>query len=99
MDSKRTKDISPLERYWNIIRHGLFLFGIRNRLAKVGLDINPYYWVQEEVEECLEPEIKGDPSEYSVRFLNIEEFKSLTENESNASTKEMIEGLQNGNYA
>lgn len=96
MNSKKTREITPLKRYWNIISNGLFLFGLRNRLAKIGIDINPYYWVQEEVTACLEPEIKGDPSEYSVRFLNIDEFKSLTQNESSSSTKEMIEGLQNG---
>lgn len=95
-DLKNTKDISPLKRYWNIISHGLFLFGLRNRLAKVGLDINPYYWVQEEVTACLEPEIKGNPSEYSVKSLNIDEFKLITENESNSSIKEMIDGLKKG---
>jgi len=96
MDSKNTKDISPLKRYWNILRHGLFLFGLRNRLANIGLDINPYYWVQEEVEECNEPDIKGNPSEYSVRFLNLEEFKLIIKNEPSASVSEMVEGLKNG---
>ncbi|MFH4966046.1 hypothetical protein V8G69_13675 [Gaetbulibacter sp. M235] len=96
MITKNTEDISPLKRYWNIISHGLFLFGLRNRLANIGLDINPYYWVQEEVDECKEPKIKGNPLEYSVRFLNVEEFKSITENESGATVNEMIEGLKKG---
>ena len=32
----------------NIIKHGLFLHGVRNNLAKIGLDFMPYYGVKAE---------------------------------------------------
>ena len=96
MEIKKSQNISVINRFWNIINHGLLLFGIRNRLAKLGFDINPYYWVQEEVVECQEPKIKGNPSEYSVRYLNIEEFKLINTNTPLPYLNEMIEDLKNG---
>ena len=32
---------------WHRIRHGLFLFTLRNALTRIGLDIEPYYWYKE----------------------------------------------------
>jgi len=87
---------TTLQRYWSAIRHGLFLFGIRNRLAKIGFDINPYYWVQEEFTECPEPIIKGDSSEYTLRYLDIDAVKLITNQDINFDREEMIEGLKNG---
>ena len=64
MGIKRVENISKAQKFWKTARYGLILLAIRNRLARIGLDIKPYYWVQEEVEECKEPLIKGDSSEY-----------------------------------
>jgi hypothetical protein len=95
MEKSNTK-ITKLQRYWSIVRHGLLLFGIRNRLAKIGFDINPYYWVQEEFTACEEPKIKGNPSEYIFRYLDIDEVKLITNQDINFDREEMIQGLKNG---
>ncbi len=98
MEAIKSTHISTTQRYLNIINNGLLLFGIRNRLAKIGLDINPYYWVQEEVEGCEEPKIKGDSTEYLLRYLNIEEVKLIISHSHVAISdrEEMIKGLNNG---
>jgi hypothetical protein len=98
MGLKNNSNISTTKRYWNIINNGLLLFGIRNRLAKIGLDINPYYWVQEEVEPCEEPKIKGDSTEYLLRSLDIEELKLIISHSHLvvSDREEMIKGLNNG---
>ena len=40
------------------IRHGLFLFTLRNILTRTGLDFDPYYWFQEIENSCEEPKNK-----------------------------------------
>lgn len=96
MDTKKNQIVSPFKRYWDIINNGLLLFGIRNRLASIGLDIDPYYYVQEEVEACKEPIIKGNQEEYSLRYLDIDEVKSLISDRPKVYFNEMIEGIESG---
>jgi hypothetical protein len=96
MTFKQSKPISKIQRYWNIVNNGLLLFGIRNRLARIGFDIKPYYWVQEEVTPCEEPFIKGDKSEYIVRNLNLEEIKLFSKNLPEKVAQGLILGHTNG---
>ncbi len=96
MEIKKSQNISIFKRFWIIINNGLLLFGIRNRLAKIGIDIDPYYWVQEEVEECQEPKIKGDSTEYLLRYLDAEELKLITSYLTISEREKMIQGLNNG---
>lgn len=96
MEIKKNDNISTFKRFRNIISHGLLFFGIRNRLARIGLDINPYYWVQEEVEPCKEPIIRGDSSEFRLKYLSIKEFKFINDNIPKFMIEEMIEGLRKG---
>ncbi|MGB5359796.1 MAG: GNAT family N-acetyltransferase [Eudoraea sp.] len=63
--------------FWNILKNGLFLFGVRNRLARIGFDIDPFYWVLEGDLTCESPKIKGDPSAYEFTQLNAEEITSI----------------------
>ncbi|MGB5357201.1 MAG: hypothetical protein WBN11_10960 [Eudoraea sp.] len=53
-----------LKWFWNILSNGLFLFGVRNRLARMGLDFDPYYWVLEGNMDYEAPKIKGDDKDY-----------------------------------
>lgn len=63
--------------FWNILKNGLFLFGVRNQLARFGFDINPFYWVQEGASDCEPPQIKGDSLDYELVHLDIEAIKAL----------------------
>ncbi len=90
------RKVSLLQRYKDIISNGLFLFGLRNRLAKLGFDIEPYYWVREEATPCEEPKIKDDKSKYSIRLLNVDEFLLLDVLQSPEESETMINGLKNG---
>lgn len=66
--------------FWNILKNGLFLFGVRNRLARIGLDFDPFYLVLEGASLCESPKIKGDPTEYELVQLNLEEIADLRNN-------------------
>ena len=63
--------------FWNILKNGLFLFGLRNRLARLGLDFDPFYWVLEGASHCEQPIIKGNPTDYELVQLNLEEITDL----------------------
>lgn len=78
MHLKETQKISTVKRVRNVIKNGMFLFGLKNRLARIGIEIMPYYWVQEEVIPCDVPMIKGDVSEYSLKELSFEEVKFIS---------------------
>ncbi len=69
MQGKTKTSVSKLQWYYTKLRKGLFLHGLRNRLARIGIDIEPFYWVEEEVEPCPAPHIKGDASIYTVKIL------------------------------
>ncbi|MBR9844755.1 MAG: GNAT family N-acetyltransferase [Algicola sp.] len=45
-----------------VIKNGLFLQGVRHALAKIGIDIMPYYWVKEEVIPTETPKLRTDQS-------------------------------------
>lgn len=74
MSIKESRKISRVKRFSNVIKNGMFLYGVKNRLSRIGITIMPYYWVQEEYEPCAEPQIKGDASEFKVRELNLDEL-------------------------
>ena len=88
--------IPATKRFLSVIRNGLLLFGIRNRLALIGLDIRPYYWVQEEIDICEEPVIKGNSNEYTIRYLNFNEIKFIASKVPNKLGLDLITGFNNG---
>ncbi len=95
MKIERNKKISNVNRYWGILRNGLFMFGLLNRLAKIGIDIAPYYWVQEEIEPCTMPIIKDDAL-YTVRYLNEKELREVCPYEPGENLDKMLDGVANG---
>ncbi len=74
MPIKESRKTSQVKRISSVIKNGMFLYGLKNRLALIGIEIMPYYWVQEEFEPCAEPKIKGDVSEFKLRELSLDEL-------------------------
>ncbi|MGB5271341.1 MAG: hypothetical protein WBN52_12635, partial [Eudoraea sp.] len=66
--------------FWNILKNGLFLFGVRNQLARFGFDVDPFYWVLEGASDCEPPKIKCNPSDYELVHLEIEEIEVVRKN-------------------
>ena len=59
------------------IRHGLFLFTLRNILTRTGLDFDPYYWFQEIENSCEEPKIRGNIKDYEIVYISSDEIKIM----------------------
>ncbi|MCJ7468109.1 MAG: hypothetical protein MUO53_15630 [Maribacter sp.] len=96
MGIKEGKRVPAVKRFWIIIRKGLFLMGLQNRLAKLGIDIMPYYWVQEGFEPCPVPSIKGNTSEYMLRYLSLEEIEIMVKDMPRSAQEEMIDSFKKG---
>ena len=85
---------SRILKYWQIVKNGLFVFGLRNRLALIGIDINPYYWVEEEFKRCSVPVVKDDISKYTLKNLTFNQIKSVIKQDV-SNQNAVIEGLDN----
>ena len=77
------------------IKHGLFLLTLRNLLARTGLNLNLYYWVQEATTEIDLPRIKESEKNFEFKVLSTEDIKSL-KNLSHIDVEERIRWLENG---
>lgn len=96
MAIKQGKKLPTIQRFWVIVQNGLFLFGLRNRLASLGIDIDPYYWVQEEVTACAPPMINGNKEEYITRNLGHEDIVHLVKRMPKDISKELMACLKKG---
>src|ERR1700690_3689112 len=90
-------EISKFKRIINKFRYGLIFQVIRNMLAKVGIEITPYYWIQEGVGFTEVPEIKGVISEYTVDFLDQKDMKILGETARGYTENALLSSLNEGN--
>ncbi|MFD1163421.1 hypothetical protein [Hwangdonia seohaensis] len=95
MKTKESQNTPTLKKYYNVVKNGLFLFGLRNRLANIGIDINPYYWVEEEYKKCEVPKIKDDASQYTLKYLTHDQIKSITRHYG-TYYKDILQGLEKG---
>jgi hypothetical protein len=92
--SKNNKNSISLK---SSLQHGLLWHDLRNKLAKLGINIRPYYWVQEEFTTCKEPLIKGNVSEYSCKLLGVKEVNKIIKSDSETDEEEIRFLFKKGN--
>lgn len=80
---------------WSRVRHGLFLFTLRNFLTRLGLDIAPYYWEKEGLNQCKELSINGNSDDYSIVHITPDEI-GIMHNIMGLDVDEMREDIKNG---
>ena len=84
-------------KIWKRIRHGLFLFSLRNFLSRFGLDIRPYYWFKEERDGSDVPEIKDNKSAYTMSLIGIDEV-GVMNGIMGLNTENLINSLNKGQF-
>lgn len=89
-----------LQLIWSRIRYGLVFLSFRNLISRVGIDIEPYYWVKEGSLEFIPPIIKGNQLEFSLKKLNLAETKEALLNSSGMSShiEKLKDNFENGQY-
>ena len=80
----------------NIIKHGLFWHGVRNNLAKLGIDFMPYYWVKEATSPIRPPEIRGDDKDFEISSFGENEINYIKNTIIGIEQKDLLEDLKNG---
>lgn len=90
------KDISSRIRWLStIIRNGLFWHGLRNRLARIGLDFMPYYWEIGSI-DIPQPQLRDDESLYELSHFGEEEISYIKKNVLGIDHKDLMNDLKNG---
>ena len=90
------KKIGIYKRIYDKFRYGLVLQVLRNFMARGGIEITPYYWVQEGVQPVNMPEIKGEISYCRVAFLEKDDIKVLGAEGRGYPEEELLNWLKNG---
>ena len=80
----------------NIIKHGLFWHGVRNNLAKIGLDFMPYYWVEEATGPITPPKLKGDDTNFRISIFGESEINYIKDTIIGIEQKDLLADLKNG---
>jgi len=96
-DNGGKKPASFFRRVIDKMRYGLILQVIRNQLAKIGIEITPYYWIQEGVYPTAVPEINGSFSEYSVEFLKEDDMVEIEKSARGYTAEVLKSRLRDGN--
>ncbi|MFD2727377.1 GNAT family N-acetyltransferase [Hyunsoonleella rubra] len=96
MEKGNTTRFYRLNWMWNILRHGLFLKGVNNRIARIGLDFMPYYWVLEGQEEFDPPQIRGDATGFEVSFFDDTDIAKVQSSISGLGDVDYAQNLRNG---
>lgn len=89
-------EFSFFKKIKNKFRYGLFLQVVTKQLNKIGIRFFPYYWVQEGINSTDMPEIKGNSSDFTVGFLEVEEIKNRGINPWGDSVDKQLEDLTAG---
>ena len=79
----------------NIIKHGLFWHGVRNNLAKVGLDFMPYYWETGSI-DIEPPKIRGDANGYELSEFGEDEIRYIKSTILGIGHKDLLSDIKNG---
>lgn len=85
-----------IQWFFNIIKHGLFLHGVRNNLAKIGLDFMPYYWVKEATSPITPPKIRGEAIDLELSTFGESEINHIKNTIIGIEQKDLFADLKNG---
>lgn len=80
----------------NIIKYGLFLHGVRNNLAEIGLDFMPYYWVKEATSPITPPQIRGEDKNFEISTFGESEINHIKNAIIGIEQKDLLADLKKG---
>lgn len=96
MSSTANKSPYSFKLFWQLVKHGLILQALRYGLAKLGIDIMPYYWVQEEVLPTEEPKIKTGSERFYFKPLDTAELNTIIEISDTINEQKIRQSLEVG---
>ena len=85
-----------LKSIYTVTKHGLFLHGVRNNFARIGVDIMPYYWFTTTLEFIKPQNIKGEELDLKLSVFEKTEINTVKNAIIGIKEKKMLVDLQNG---
>ncbi len=96
MEGDKTGLSYRIEWFTNIIKHGMLWHGLRNNLAKIGLDFMPYYWVEEATSPITPPQIRGEDTNFEMSIFGENEINYIKNAIIGIEQKDLLADLKNG---
>lgn len=79
----------------DVIKNGLFLQGVRHAFAKIGIDIMPYYWVEEEVISTESPKLRTDQL-FTFKTLSKDDLGAIIAETDSITEKKIHQSFADG---
>jgi len=68
---------SILKKIRNKFRYGLIFLVIRDYLKKLGIEITPFYWMEETIPDKIQVNLEDDLNDYAFSFFGPEEIEAI----------------------
>ena len=99
MEDHKKGFANKLKSITSILQHGLFWHGVRNNLARLGLDFMPYYWSKAISSDIIPQKLKTDNNEFKLSVFDETELKYIKNIIIGIEEKDFFEDLRNGENA
>lgn len=80
----------------HLMKQGLFWHGVRNNLARIGLDFMPYYWFKATKEMANPYNIKGEDLDLKFSVFGASEISTIKSTIIGIEHKNLLDDLKNG---
>lgn len=95
MEKGKNGLVSKLKWFYTLTKNGLFIHGVRNNLAKIGLDFMPYYWEIGST-DIEPPKIRDEESQYKLSVFGKEEITFVKSNIIGIAHKDLMSDIEDG---
>ena len=96
MEKNKIGFINRIKWIYKLTKHGLFMQGLRNNIAKIGIDIMPYYYFISTKENAVPQKITGEKINSDVTVFDESDLKLIKESISGLEQKDFLEDIKNG---
>ena len=96
MEKSKNGILNRLKCIATYIKYGLFLHGVRNNLAKIGLDFMPYYYCKSLSSKVNSDQIKTPDLDLKLSIFGKTEINEIKNSILGISDKDLFKDLNNG---
>ena len=96
MEKNKKGIINRIKWIYKLSKHGLFMQGVRNNLAKIGVDIMPYYYFVSTKDTAIPQKIRGDELNLKLSIFDESDMKLIKSSINGLDQKDFLADLENG---
>ncbi|OBX27190.1 acetyltransferase (GNAT) family protein [Gelidibacter algens] len=96
MESDNRGVKNRLKSILTIIKHGMFWHGVRNNVARLGLDVMPYHWSKATIHSVDAPTIKANDLDLKFSVFGESEINFIKSTIKGIENKNLLAYLKNG---